>query len=105
MPPPLASAEIVEQFQQSLRDKYQAEPPGPEGFLVEVDLVRAQLERSSSKSQEREPVILDWMKRQPAHGGWPRHCWLLGTDGDPMTHGCWWCWGRPDRAKACVCGP
>lgn len=69
MPPPLASAEIVEQFQQSLRDKYQAEPLGPEGFLVEVDLVRAQLERSSSKSQEREPVILDWMKRQPAHGG------------------------------------
>lgn len=69
IPPPLTFAEIVEQFQRSLRDKYQAEPLGSEGFLVEVDLVRAQLERSSSKSQEREPVILDWMKRQPAHGG------------------------------------
>ncbi|XP_055963409.1 MHC class II transactivator [Sorex fumeus] len=62
-------SESVERFQRSLRDKYQAEPLGPEGFLVEVDLVRARLERSSIKSQERELAILDWTERQPARGG------------------------------------
>lgn len=30
---------------------------------MEVDLVRARLERSSSKSLERELVILDWIER------------------------------------------
>ncbi|KAF6272308.1 class II major histocompatibility complex transactivator [Rhinolophus ferrumequinum] len=59
----------VEQFCRSLRDKYQAEPAGPEGILVEVELVRARLERSSSKSQERELANLDWAERQPARGG------------------------------------
>ncbi|KAM8779221.1 MHC class II transactivator isoform 2-T2 [Rhynchonycteris naso] len=61
--------EGVEQFLHSLRDKYQVEPAGPEGILVEVDLMRARLERSSSKSQERELVSLDWAERQPACGG------------------------------------
>nr|XP_036876840.1 MHC class II transactivator [Manis javanica] len=61
--------ESVERFCRSLRDKYQAEPAGPEGILVEVDLVRAQLERSSSKSQERELATLDWAERQLAHVG------------------------------------
>lgn len=66
---PLGFAASVEQFCCSLRDKYQAEPAGPEGILVEVDLVRARLERSSSKSQERELANLDWAERQPARGG------------------------------------
>ncbi|XP_066130978.1 MHC class II transactivator isoform X4 [Saccopteryx bilineata] len=61
--------ESVEQFRHSLRDKYQVEPAGPEGILVEVDLMRARLERSSSKSQERELVSLNWAERQPACGG------------------------------------
>ncbi|XP_045675625.1 MHC class II transactivator isoform X2 [Phyllostomus hastatus] len=61
--------ESVEQFCRSLRDKYQAEPAGPEGILVEVDLMRVQLEKSSSKSQERELVTLDWAERQPACRG------------------------------------
>ncbi|XP_066238713.1 MHC class II transactivator isoform X2 [Saccopteryx leptura] len=61
--------ESVEQFHHSLRDKYQVEPAGPEGILVEVDLMRARLERSSSKSQERELVSLNWAERQPACGG------------------------------------
>ncbi|XP_073070851.1 MHC class II transactivator isoform X1 [Manis javanica] len=61
--------ESVERFCRSLRDKYQAEPAGPEGILVEVDLVRTQLERSSSKSQERELATLDWAERQLAHVG------------------------------------
>uniref|UniRef100_A0A8D2CI06 MHC class II transactivator n=1 Tax=Sus scrofa TaxID=9823 RepID=A0A8D2CI06_PIG len=61
--------ETVEQFHHSLRDRYQAKPAGPEGILVEVDLVRVRLERSSSKSQERELASLDWAERQPARGG------------------------------------
>ncbi|XP_054570217.1 MHC class II transactivator isoform X2 [Eptesicus fuscus] len=61
--------ERVEQFCRSLRDKYQAKPAGPEDILVEVDLMRARLERSSSKSLERELVILDWAEQQPARGG------------------------------------
>ncbi|XP_024901883.1 MHC class II transactivator [Pteropus alecto] len=61
--------ESVRQFCHSLRDKYQAEPAGPEGILVEVDLVRARLEKSSGKSQERELATLDWAERQPARGG------------------------------------
>ncbi|XP_014420071.2 MHC class II transactivator isoform X2 [Camelus ferus] len=61
--------ESVEQFCRSLRDKYQAKPAGPEGILVEVDLVRVRLERSSSKGQERELATLDWAERQPARGG------------------------------------
>ncbi|XP_054445207.1 MHC class II transactivator isoform X2 [Pteronotus mesoamericanus] len=61
--------ESVEQFRRSLRDKYQAEPAGPEGILVEVDLMRVRLERSSSKSQEKELVTLDWTERQPARRG------------------------------------
>lgn len=72
LPPPHISfgfAESVEQFCRSLRDKYQAEPAGLEGILVEVGLMRARLERSSSKSQERELVTLDWAEQQPAHGG------------------------------------
>uniref|UniRef100_G1Q076 MHC class II transactivator n=1 Tax=Myotis lucifugus TaxID=59463 RepID=G1Q076_MYOLU len=61
--------ECVEQFCRSLRDKYQAKPAGPEDILVEVDLMRARLERSSSKSLERELVILDWAEQQPAREG------------------------------------
>ncbi|XP_036924925.1 MHC class II transactivator isoform X2 [Sturnira hondurensis] len=61
--------ESVERFCRSLRDKYQAEPAGPEGILVEVDLTRVRLERSSSKSQERELVTLDWAERQPTRRG------------------------------------
>nr|XP_060504470.1 MHC class II transactivator isoform X7 [Panthera onca] len=61
--------ERVEKFCSALRDMYQAEPAGPEGILVEVELVRARLERSSSKSQERELATLDWAERQPARGG------------------------------------
>ncbi|KAM5198865.1 MHC class II transactivator isoform 2-T4 [Hipposideros larvatus] len=59
----------VEQFCRSLRDKYQAEPAGPEGVLVEVDLVRTRLERISIKSQERELANLDWAERQSARAG------------------------------------
>ncbi|XP_058567673.1 MHC class II transactivator isoform X6 [Neofelis nebulosa] len=61
--------ERVEKFCSALRDTYQAEPAGPEGILVEMELVRARLERSSSKSQERELATLDWAERQPARGG------------------------------------
>ncbi|KAB0384460.1 hypothetical protein FD755_006377 [Muntiacus reevesi] len=61
--------ESVEQFYQSLRDKYQAQPAGPEGPLVEMELVRVRLEKSSGKSQERELATLDWAERQPAQGG------------------------------------
>ncbi|XP_070635766.1 MHC class II transactivator isoform X6 [Bos indicus] len=61
--------ESVEQFYQSLRDKYQAQPTGPEGTLVDMDLVRVRLEKSSGKSQERELATLDWAERQPARGG------------------------------------
>ncbi|XP_049555709.1 MHC class II transactivator isoform X6 [Orcinus orca] len=60
--------ESVEQFYCSLRNKYQAKPAGPEGILVEVDLVRVRLERSSGKSQDRELTTLDWAERQPARG-------------------------------------
>ena len=66
---PLTCAESVEQFYQSLRDKYQAQPTSPEGTLVETDLVRVRLEKSSGKSQERELATLDWAERQPARGG------------------------------------
>ncbi|XP_055265466.1 MHC class II transactivator isoform X4 [Moschus berezovskii] len=61
--------ESVEHFYQSLRDKYQAQPAGPEGTLVEMDLVRVRLEKSSGKSQERELATLDWADRHPARGG------------------------------------
>ncbi|KAG8513453.1 MHC class II transactivator [Galemys pyrenaicus] len=61
--------ESVEKFCRALRDKHQAEPAGPEGILVEVDLMRARLERSSSKSQERELATPDWTERQLARGG------------------------------------
>lgn len=69
LPHPLTCAESVEQFYQSLRDKYQAQPAGPEGTLVEMELVRVRLEKSSGKSQERELATLDWAERQPAQGG------------------------------------
>ncbi|XP_005621605.1 MHC class II transactivator isoform X17 [Canis lupus familiaris] len=61
--------ESVKQFCSSLRDKYQAEPAGPDGILVEVELVRARLEKSSSKSQDRELATPDWAERQLARGG------------------------------------
>ncbi|KAM9056859.1 MHC class II transactivator isoform 2-T5 [Megaptera novaeangliae] len=61
--------ESVEQFYCLLRNKYQAKPAGPEGILVEVDLVRVRLERSGGKSQDRELTTLDWAERQPARGG------------------------------------
>uniref|UniRef100_A0A7N5JQN8 Class II major histocompatibility complex transactivator n=1 Tax=Ailuropoda melanoleuca TaxID=9646 RepID=A0A7N5JQN8_AILME len=61
--------ETVEQFCSSLRDKYQAEPADPEGILVEVELVRARLERNSGKSQERELATPDWAERQLVRGG------------------------------------
>lgn len=67
-PHPLTRAESVEQFYCSLRNKYQAKPAGPEGILVEVDLVRVRLERSGGKSQDRELTTLDWAERQPARG-------------------------------------
>ncbi|XP_042827182.1 MHC class II transactivator isoform X2 [Panthera tigris] len=72
--------ERVEKFCSALRDVYQAEPAGPEGILVEVELVRARLERSSSKSQERELATLDWAERQPARGGLAE---VLLAGGDP----------------------
>ncbi|XP_012587111.1 PREDICTED: MHC class II transactivator [Condylura cristata] len=61
--------ENVETFCHALRDKYQAEPAGLEGILVEVELMRARLERSSGKSQERELATPDWAERQLARGG------------------------------------
>ncbi|XP_076997924.1 MHC class II transactivator isoform X3 [Tamandua tetradactyla] len=61
--------EGVERFRCALRDKYLAEPAGPEGFLVEVELAWARLERSSGKGQERELATEDWTERQRAHGG------------------------------------
>ncbi|XP_021787438.2 MHC class II transactivator isoform X4 [Papio anubis] len=61
--------EPVEQFYRSLQDTYRAEPAGPDGILMEVDLVQARLERSSSKSLERELATPDWAERQLAQGG------------------------------------
>uniref|UniRef100_H0X7L9 MHC class II transactivator n=1 Tax=Otolemur garnettii TaxID=30611 RepID=H0X7L9_OTOGA len=61
--------EPVKQFCHSLQDKYQAEPEGPDGLLVQVDLVRARLERTSNKSQEWELATPDWTERQLAPGG------------------------------------
>ncbi|XP_053410097.1 MHC class II transactivator isoform X3 [Nycticebus coucang] len=61
--------EPVKQFCHSLQDKYQAEPEGPDGLLVQVDLVRARLERTSNKSQEWELATPDWAERQLAPGG------------------------------------
>ncbi|XP_063082606.1 MHC class II transactivator isoform X20 [Cavia porcellus] len=58
--------EAVRQFHHSLQDWHQAEPTEPE---VEVDLLRARLEKGSHKSQERELVIVDWAERQPVSGG------------------------------------
>ncbi|KAF4015584.1 hypothetical protein G4228_007317 [Cervus hanglu yarkandensis] len=93
--------ESVEQFYQSLRDKYQAQPAGPEGTLVEMELVRVRLEKSSGKSQERELATLDWAERQPAQGGLaevllaardrrqPRETWViavLGKAGHGKSH-------------------
>ncbi|XP_077930933.1 MHC class II transactivator isoform X2 [Halichoerus grypus] len=76
---PLKWPESVEQFCSSLRDKYQAELAGPEGILVEVELVKARLERSSGKNQERELATPDWAERQLARGGLAE---VLGAAGD-----------------------
>ncbi|XP_045398540.1 MHC class II transactivator-like isoform X1 [Lemur catta] len=59
----------VERFCRSLQEEYRAEPPGPDGILVPVDLVRAGLERTSSKSQEWALATPDWAERQLAQGG------------------------------------
>uniref|UniRef100_A0A8C8YPM7 MHC class II transactivator n=1 Tax=Prolemur simus TaxID=1328070 RepID=A0A8C8YPM7_PROSS len=59
----------VERFCRSLQDEYRAEPAGPDGILVQVDLVRAGLERTSSKSQEWALATPDWAERQLAQGG------------------------------------
>uniref|UniRef100_A0A8C5LK67 MHC class II transactivator n=1 Tax=Jaculus jaculus TaxID=51337 RepID=A0A8C5LK67_JACJA len=61
--------ETVEKFRRSLQDSYQAEPAGPGGPLVEMELVRARLEKGSNKSQERELATPDWGERQPVRGG------------------------------------
>ncbi|XP_007937920.2 MHC class II transactivator [Orycteropus afer afer] len=61
--------EAVEQFCHSLRDHYLAKPAVPDDILVEVELVWARLEKSSSKSQERELATQDWAERQLVHGG------------------------------------
>ncbi|XP_058537102.1 MHC class II transactivator isoform X2 [Ochotona princeps] len=61
--------EPVRQLWHSLQDKFQDEPAGPDGIQMEVALVRAQLERSGTKSQDRELATLDWAERQLAHGG------------------------------------
>ncbi|XP_006895272.1 PREDICTED: MHC class II transactivator [Elephantulus edwardii] len=55
--------EAVERFCCSLRDQYLAEPAVPDGIQVEVELVWARLERSSSKGQERELATQDWTER------------------------------------------
>uniref|UniRef100_A0A3Q2HUS5 MHC class II transactivator n=1 Tax=Equus caballus TaxID=9796 RepID=A0A3Q2HUS5_HORSE len=104
--------ESVEKFYRSLQDRYQAEPAGPDGILVEVDLVRARLERSSSKSLERELATPDWTERQPACGGLaevllaagdrrrPRETQLIAVLGK-AGHGKS-CWARAvSRAWAC----
>ncbi|XP_047389943.1 MHC class II transactivator isoform X2 [Sciurus carolinensis] len=61
--------EAVQRFCSWLRDRYRAEPAGPDGIMVEVDLVSARLEKGSNKSQERELATPDWAERQPARGG------------------------------------
>lgn len=108
----MAFTESVEKFYRSLQDRYQAEPAGPDGILVEVDLVRARLERSSSKSLERELATPDWTERQPACGGLaevllaagdrrrPRETQLIAVLGK-AGHGKS-CWARAvSRAWAC----
>ncbi|XP_021099957.1 MHC class II transactivator isoform X1 [Heterocephalus glaber] len=61
--------ETVRQFYHSLQDWHQAETAGLEGVMVEVELLRARLEKGSHKSQERELATVDWAERQPASGG------------------------------------
>ncbi|XP_010608279.1 MHC class II transactivator isoform X3 [Fukomys damarensis] len=61
--------ETVRQFHHSLQDWHQAEPAGPEDITVEVELLRARLEKGSHKSQERELATVDWAERQLASGG------------------------------------
>ncbi|KAJ1067428.1 hypothetical protein K5549_010546 [Capra hircus] len=78
--------ESVEQFYQSLRDKYLAQPTGPEGTVVEMDLVRVRLEKSSGKSQERELATLDWAERQPARPRETRVIAVLGKAGHGKSH-------------------
>ncbi|XP_023413141.2 MHC class II transactivator isoform X2 [Loxodonta africana] len=62
-------SEAVERFCHLLRDRYLSEPAGLDGILVEVELVRARLERSSNKGQERELATQDWSERQRAREG------------------------------------
>ncbi|XP_058142454.1 LOW QUALITY PROTEIN: MHC class II transactivator [Dasypus novemcinctus] len=104
--------EGVERFRCWLRDKYLAEPAGPDGFLVEAELTWARLERSSSKGQERELATLDWAERRQAAGGlaevlqaageWRRRrdtqvVAVLGKAGQGKS-----CWARAvSRAWAC----
>ncbi|KAM5227738.1 MHC class II transactivator [Ctenodactylus gundi] len=67
--PPPKWPETVRQFYHLLQDRYRAEPAGPEGILVEVELLRARLEKGSPKSQERELGTMDWTERQLFRGG------------------------------------
>ncbi|XP_013373338.1 PREDICTED: MHC class II transactivator isoform X4 [Chinchilla lanigera] len=61
--------ETVRQFYHALQDWHHTEPTGPEAIMVEVDLLKARLEKGSHKSQERELAIADWSERQLASGG------------------------------------
>ena len=109
---PLAFAEPVEQFYRSLQDTYCAEPAGPDGILVEMDLVQARLERSSSKSLERELATPDWAERQLAQGGLaevllaakehrrPRETRVIAVLGKPGQGKSYWA-GAVRRAWAC----
>ncbi|XP_063652707.1 MHC class II transactivator isoform X16 [Pan troglodytes] len=104
--------EPVEQFYRSLQDTYCAEPAGPDGILVEVDLVQARLERSSSKSLERELATPDWAERQLAQGGLaevllaakehrrPRETRVIAVLGKPGQGKSYWA-GAVSRAWAC----
>ncbi|KAM9209192.1 MHC class II transactivator isoform 1-T1 [Dugong dugon] len=97
-------SEAVERFCRLLQDRYLAEPAGPDGILVEVELVRARLERSSNKGQERELATQEWAERQLAREGlaevllaasehrWRRETWViavLGKAGQGKS-----CWAR-----------
>ncbi|XP_006867306.1 PREDICTED: MHC class II transactivator [Chrysochloris asiatica] len=61
--------EAVERFYHSLRERYLAQPTGPDDELVEVELVWTRLERSSSKGQERELATQNWAARRLTQGG------------------------------------
>ncbi|XP_060028353.1 MHC class II transactivator isoform X4 [Erinaceus europaeus] len=87
--------ESVERFCQALKAQYQAEPEGPEATQLEVPLLKARLERVSSKSQERELATSAWAERQLAPGGlaevlaadWhPRVLGVLGGPGQGKSH-------------------